>query len=193
MARLAASSDTARQRLGHQLQGQLASFNLASSSVPAQLPAAIARAGTVAALQQLASAARARLAPAGTETLRQARLAELESRATEVGKLYARLLQEAPFNEAAVLAAATFYTNRREHLAAYEALQRGLDENPESVPLLEAYVLAAAQAGLNDYAADALARLRPQLSPAAYTTLQQRLATVRAARVAATASFSSTP
>ncbi len=192
-ARLAASSDTARQRLGRQLQGQLAAFRPESPGVPAQLPATIARAGSVAELQRLAPAARARPAPAGTETLRQARLAELENRAAEASRLYARLLQEAPFNESAILTAATFYTRRRDYLAAYEALRRGLDENPESSALLGAYVPAAAQAGLSDYAADALARLRPLLSPAAYSTLQQRLAAVRAARAAATASFSATP
>ena len=192
--RLAASPDTARQRLGRQLGRQLAAGNFSlAKNPPAALPGVIATATSIGALRQLAAAAAARPAPAGTETLRQARLAELENKSSAAGNFYARLLRAAPFNEPAMLAAASFYTRRRNYPAAYEALRRGLEENPESVALLEAYMLAAVRAGLNDYAADALARLRLRLSPAAYATLQQRLAQTRAARVAANASFAPTP
>jgi predicted nucleic acid-binding protein len=107
--------------------------------------------------------------------------------------MYQRIVREAPFNEAAMLAAGAFYTRRRDYAAAYSALRAGLDENPYSLPLLRSYVLAAADAGLSQYAADALAQLRRQLPPAAYATLAADYAARRAARAAATASFSEAP
>jgi hypothetical protein len=149
------------------------------------------------ALQQLASG---RLKPAennaarvGNNWLAQARQAEQSRNAAEATKFYRQIVQEAPFNEAAVLAAGDFYTRRREHAAAYEALRVGLDENPRSLPLLKAYVLAAADAGLREYATDALAQLQQQLSPAAYATLAAEFTARQAARAAEAASFSGTP
>ena len=92
-----------------------------------------------------------------------------------------------------MLAAAAFYTSRRDYPAAYEALRAGLDENPRSLPLLRAYVLAAADAGLTEYASEALARLRSRLPAAAYASLVAEYAAHQAARAAASASFSSAP
>ena len=194
LAKLIASPDTARQSLGRQLARQLdVRQTTRPANAPAQLPATIMQVSSVAALRQLASATAARSAPASAETLRKARLAELENHPAEAAQHYAALLQKAAFDEVATLAAADFYTRHRDYPAAYEALRRGLIENPESALLLQAYVLAATRAGLSDYAADALARLRPRLSPAAYTTLQQQLAAVRASQAATNAGFSSTP
>jgi len=96
-------------------------------------------------------------------------------------RFYQRIAHEAPFNEPAVLAAASFYTQRRDYPAAYGALQAGLAENPASLALLQAYALAAADAGLPDYAADALAQLRRQLPAASFAALQVRFAARRVA------------
>jgi hypothetical protein len=99
-------------------------------------------------------------------------------------------LQAAPFNEAAMLAAARFYTAQKQPGEAYEALRLGLVENPASVPLQQAFVLAAADAGLAELAQPALDQLRPRLGPAAYTNLLTQFAAHRAAHAAAVAAFS---
>ena len=129
----------------------------------------------------------------GTDWLAQARQAEVRNDAAAATKSYQRIVREAPFNEAAIAAAAAFYTRRRNYPAAYEALRAGLDENPRSPGLLRAYVLAAADAGLTEYAVDALAQLRGQLPAAAYATLAADYAAHQAARAAASASFSEAP
>jgi predicted nucleic acid-binding protein len=91
------------------------------------------------------------------------------------------------------LAAARFYSQQRDYTAAYAALRAGLNENPFSRPLLRAYVLAAADAGLTDYSADALAQLRRQLPPAAYAILAAEYAAHQAARATVADSFSVAP
>ena len=116
-----------------------------------------------------------------------------QANASVAAQKYQRIVREAPFNEPAILAVAEFYTRRREHAIAYKALRAGLDENPHSLPLLKAYVLAAADAGLTEYATDALAQLRQQLPRAAYATLAAGFAAHQAARAAALASFSVAP
>jgi len=102
-------------------------------------------------------------------------------------------VRDAPFNEPAVLAAAGFYARHQQPSVAYEALRAGLNENPRSLPLLKAYVLAAADTGLTEYAADALAQLRRQLTTPAFATLAAEYAARQAARAAAAASFSGAP
>jgi hypothetical protein len=124
----------------------------------------------------------------GNTLLRQARQAEPQQ-PEQAARLYQRILKEAPFNEDAMLAAGRFYTQRRNYPAAYEALRLGLDENPTSLPLLRAYVLAAADAGLTEYAAEALAQLQQQLPAADFAALQAGYAQHRAARAAAAAAF----
>jgi len=166
-ARLAASADSAQQRLGRRAQRLLAVGNFTpAKGSPARI---------------------------GSNGLAQAQRAEQQSDTLKAAKNYRRIVHEAPFNEAAVLAAGAFYTRRRNYPAAYEALRAGLDENPDSLPLLRAYVLAAADAGLTDYAADGLARLRQRLPAAAYATLAADYAARRATRAAATASFPVAP
>jgi hypothetical protein len=124
----------------------------------------------------------------GDALLAQARQAEANpARAT---KLYQQLLATAPFNEAAVLAAARFYTAQRQPSEAYEALRLGTAENPASLPLQQAFALAAADAGLAELAEPALAQLRPRLDPAAYANLLAQFAARRAAYAAARAAFS---
>ena len=164
--RLLASADTAQQRQGRQAQRLLA----------AGLPAA--------------STDNRRI---GVEWLNQAREAEHQGNASVAIKNYQRIVREAPFNEPAILAAGHFFTSRHEATAAYEALRAGLAENPTSLSLLRAYVLAAADAGLTDYAADALSQLRQRLPSATYTTLATEYAARQAARAAAAASFSGAP
>ncbi|WP_310393223.1 hypothetical protein [Hymenobacter sp.] len=178
---------------------------LAGRPDSARAEAARLRASPDSVLQQQGQRAQARLAagpflpPANTAGrvgqpwLVEAQRAEQQNRAAAAAASYRRVVREAPFNEPAILAAAGFYTRHRDHAAAYEALRAGLDENPDSLPLLKAYVLAAADAGLTDYAADALAQLRRQLPAAAYVTLAAEYAAHRATRAAAAASFSAAP
>ena len=124
----------------------------------------------------------------GAQLLAQARQAEQNP--PQAARLYQQLLAQAPFNEAAVLAAARFYTAHKQPGDAYEALRIGLIENPTSESLLQAFVLAATDAGLADLAQPALNQLRPRLSPAAYANLLAQLAAHRAAHAAAEAAFS---
>ena len=131
----------------------------------------------------------ARPAPAvGADWLAQARQAE-KTRPAVADSLYQRIVREAPFNEPAVLAAGRFYEARRRYGRAYAALRAGLDENPQSGPLLQAYTLAAADAGLSADAAVTLAELRARLAPEAFAAFEKTYAAHRAARAAATDSF----
>ena len=161
-ARLLASADTARQQQGQRVQRRLAGSARATKSV----------------------------VPIGADWLAAARTAETKQQMPTATASYQRIVREAPFNEAGVLAAAVFYTRQHQAQAAYAALRAGLNENPASLPLLRAYVLAAADAGLTEYAAEALAQLRQRLPPAAAATLAAEYAAHQAARVAAAASFS---
>ena len=162
--RLATSADTAQHPAGRRLLAALATAG-ASGLRPRQ-PAPVVGG------QLLARAQQAEQSPA------------------QAAKLYQQLLRVAPFNEAAVLAAARFYTARQQPSDAYEALRQGLVENPASVPLQQAFVLAAADAGLAELAQPALDQLRPHLDAAAYTNLLTQFAARRAAHAAAMAAFS---
>ena len=164
-ARLLASADTAQQQQGRRTQQLLAGPALGAKPTD--------RIGA----DWLAAA--------------QAAVAKGESKAAAAS--YQRIVREAPFNEPAVLAAAAFYTRQNQAQAAYAALRAGLNENPASLPLLRAYVLAAADAGLTEYAAEALAELRRRLPPAAAATLAAEYAARQAARAAAAASFAGAP
>ncbi|RZK44422.1 MAG: hypothetical protein EOO59_21900 [Hymenobacter sp.] len=119
-----------------------------------------------------------------------AKAQQAEPRPAQATKLYQQLLATAPFNEKAVLAAARFYATQRRPSDAYEALRLGLVENPASLPLEQAFVLAAADAGLAELAQPALEQLRPRLDPAAYANLLAQFAARRAAHAAAMADFS---
>ncbi len=123
--------------------------------------------------------------PVGAAWLAQARSAARPAAAA----LYRRIVQEAPFNETAILAAADFHTRRRDYTTAYEALNTGLTENPNSPALLRAYVLAATDAGLTDYATQTLPRLQPLLAPTDFAALRKELATRQAARAATVVGF----
>ena len=162
LTRLLSNADSSAQVAVQQLQTQLANGTLTS-----------------------ATAGRPHV---GDELLAQARRAAQPAQAS---RLYGQLVQQAPFNEAAMLAAGAFYGQQRNFTAAYDALRRGLDENPSSPALLKAYVLAAADAGLTDYANDALATLKQTLAPTDYAAVMTAYAQHRAARAASAASFSS--
>ncbi|GAA4346709.1 hypothetical protein GCM10023185_01240 [Hymenobacter saemangeumensis] len=167
-ARLLASPDSAMRVAARQLQDRLADGSLGAAT----------------------STATPRV---GGPLLAQARAAAQARQTEKAARLFSQVVQEAPFNQEAVLAAAAFYEQQRNHTAAYEALRKGLDENPDAPALLRAYVLAAADAGLTEYANDALSALRQQLSPADYAALMSEYGRHRAAREAAAASFSSAP
>ena len=166
-AQLANAPDSTQQRAGQRAQQYVAAGNFAPSEN-----------------------GQARV---GSKWLARAQQAEQRNNAGEAARYYQRIVREAAFNEAAVLAAARFYSQRRDYTAAYEALRAGLNENSFSLPLLRAYVLAAADAGLTDYAADALTQLRRQLPPAAYAILAAEYAAHQAARAAVADSFSTAP
>jgi len=166
-SRLASAADTAAQKTGRRLQAQLASGNLASAGPTGER--------------------------IGNNWLGLARQAEQARNAAAATKNYQRIVREAPFNEAAMLAAGRYYTAQRSFTAAYEALRAGLDENPASVALLRAYVLAAADAGLTEYAADALTQLQRRLPAAAYATLAAEYAAHQSARASASDAFSVAP
>lgn len=102
----------------------------------------------------------------------QAALASYRKQPKQTAQLYQQLVREAPFLEPGMLAAADFYTRQKEYLTAYSTLQAALEYNPESVALLKAYVLAAVPAGLTEYAANSLEKLRVLLSPAEYATFR---------------------
>lgn len=165
--RLASAADTASQQTGRRLQAQLTSGKLTLADPPAKR--------------------------IGNNWLTQAQQAEQARNPAAASKSYQRIVHEAPFNEAAILAAGRYFTGQHNFTAAYEALRAGLDENPASVPLLRAYVLAAADAGLTEYATDALAQLQRRLPAAAYATLATEYAAHRLARAAASDAFSVAP
>ena len=127
----------------------------------------------------------------GDERLAAARAAAADP--ARAARLYQQVLVEAPFNEPAVLAAARFFTKQKDYTNAYDALNRGLTENPASEALLRAYALAAADAGLLEMGQSALAELRPRLSPAEYANLLTQFAARRAAHAAASAAFDQPP
>ncbi|TGE22982.1 tetratricopeptide repeat protein [Hymenobacter metallicola] len=110
-----------------------------------------------------------------------ARLSNNKSRATQ---LYAQVVRQAPFLEEGIVAAADFYLSQGQDMPAYNALLKGLDYNPESVPLLKAYTLAAIPAGLSEYAAASLEKLRTLLSPAEYSTFLSQYNARRATQAA---------
>jgi hypothetical protein len=130
---------------------------------------------------------------AGAAELADAQRAEAEKQLPEASKRYQALVQQVPFNEAAVLAVARFFTQQKAYTDAYDALNKGLTENPNSAPLLQAYGLAAADAGLADLGQSALEQLRPRLSAAEYANLLAQFAARRAAHTAAGAAFDQPP
>jgi hypothetical protein len=107
----------------------------------------------------------------------------------EAARMYARLVRETPYVTDAVLAAADFHTQRRDYTTAYDVLLKGLDYNPESVPLLKAYALAAIRTGLDAYTEVPLEKLRALLAPAEYATFRSQYETQRAAKAAELASW----
>ena len=114
-------------------------------------------------------------------------VAEADREPDKAARLYAELVREAPFVENGLVAAAAFHTRRRDYAAAYNVLLRGIDYNPQSVPLLKAYVLAAVPVGLTEYAATPLYRLGTLLSPADYGTFRTEYAARLAAHAATAA------
>jgi len=125
----------------------------------------------------------------GSTQLAAARQTEAAGQLTQATKRYHALVQQAPFNETAVLAAARYFTQQKAYTEAYDALNTGLNENPTSEPLLQAFALAAADAGLAELGQSALEQLRPRLGAAEYANLLAQFAARRAAHAAAGAAF----
>lgn len=88
----------------------------------------------------------------------------------QASRSYQQLMQQAPYLEEATLAAARHFAEQRQPQQTYNVLLRGLEYNPESIPVLKAYILAALESGLPDYTTEPLAKLKALLSPAEYIT-----------------------
>ncbi|GAA3949511.1 hypothetical protein [Hymenobacter algoricola] len=116
----------------------------------------------------------------------QALLADADTKPA-TAQSYARLVREAPFLEEGVLAAAAFHSRRREYTVAYNYILDGLAHNPESIALLQAYVLAAIPAGLTSYTAAPLEKLLQLLSPGEYRTFHTQYEAQRSAQAATAA------
>lgn len=101
-----------------------------------------------------------------------AKLAAKDSKAAAAR--YQRLAAADPFDEPGTLQAAAFFTQDQDPLTAYELTRRALSYNPESVPLLKAYVLAAADASLEEYAAEPLNKLAMLLSSPEYSIFRSQ-------------------
>lgn len=112
----------------------------------------------------------ARRRPLAPAYAKAAQLARQDSKAAAAQ--YQRLAQADPFDEQGTLQAASFFAASQDPLTAYELTRRALLYNPESVKLLQAFVLAAADAGLDEYAADARQKLAALLPPAEYATFR---------------------
>ncbi|GAB2965941.1 hypothetical protein GCM10027048_39990 [Hymenobacter coalescens] len=100
---------------------------------------------------------------------------------------YRRLAQLDPFDEAGTLQTADFFVRHQEPLTAYELTRRAVSYNPESVPLLKSFVMLAADAGLAEYAADALTKLGTLLPSTEYTIFRSQYDKRRAIHQAAVA------
>jgi hypothetical protein len=136
---------------------------------------ALLAAGNPAALQKLAALLKSGAFLPADQPSRlylQAALASYQKQPKQAAQLYQQLVRTAPYLEPGMLAAASFYTSQQDPLTAYSTLQAALEQNPESVALLKAYVLAAVPAGLTEYAANSLEKLRVLLSPAEYATFR---------------------
>ncbi|WP_126546755.1 tetratricopeptide repeat protein [Hymenobacter amundsenii] len=114
----------------------------------------------------------------------RATLAEADQQPKEAGRLYAQLVQQAPFVENGLVAAAAFHTRQGDASAAYNVLLRGIEYNPQSVPLLKAFVLSAVPIGLVEYAQQPLYRLGTLLSPTDYSIFRTEYDAALAARTA---------
>lgn len=110
--------------------------------------------------------------------------ATLAQKPTEAANLYAQLVREAPYVTNGLLAAADFHTQQRDYASAYDVLLKGLEYDPESIPLLKAYVLAAVRTGLETYTEAPLAKLSTLLAPAEYATFRSQYEAQRAAQAA---------
>ncbi|MCA8831329.1 tetratricopeptide repeat protein [Hymenobacter pini] len=117
----------------------------------------------------------------------RAALAEADNQPKQAASLYAQLVQQAPFVEDGLVAAAAFYSRQHDDNLAYNTLLRGVEYNPASIPLLKAYVLASIPVGLTEYAQSPLYRLGTLLSPADYATFRTEYEARRAARAASAA------
>lgn len=86
-------------------------------------------------------------------------------RVDEAGKLFHWLATANPFFAEGVTAAAQFYREQKQPAHAYTVLAEALQRNPNSVKILKAYALAAAERGFDEYAASAVQTLRTVLPP----------------------------
>ncbi|OON69141.1 hypothetical protein [Hymenobacter sp. CRA2] len=188
----AAARFAAAEAAGNSAAALPESYALAWAGQPDSARTAARRALKVtptAGLQQLLTGAAPRPAAVGrpfqAAFAAAAKLAASDSKAA--ARQYRRLVAADPFDEAGVLQAAEFFVRGQDPLTAYELLQRALSYNPESVPLLKSFVLTAVDAGLDEYAANALSKLGTLLPSTEYTIFRSQYDKRRAIHQAAVA------
>ncbi|UYZ59236.1 tetratricopeptide repeat protein [Hymenobacter latericus] len=107
--------------------------------------------------------------------------------AKAAARQYQKLTQADPFDEKGVLQASEFFAARQDPVTAYEIMRRAVSYNPESVAMLQGYVLAATDAGLEEYASASFAKLATLLPSSEYITFRKLYDKRRAAHRAAVA------
>ncbi|AYA35603.1 hypothetical protein D3Y59_00155 [Hymenobacter oligotrophus] len=107
--------------------------------------------------------------------------------AKAAAKRYRQLTQADPFDEAGMLQASAYFARHQDPVTAYEIMRRAVSYNPESVAMLRGYVLAAADAGLEEYATASFAKLATLLPSSEYITFRKLYDKRRAAHRAAVA------
>jgi hypothetical protein len=82
---------------------------------------------------------------------------------------FALLATADPFFEDGVVAAVRFFNEKgMDKVKTYSLLMSALDQNPNSIKLLKAYIVQAAYVGFEESAQDALDKLKTLLHPAAF-------------------------
>ncbi|HMI66285.1 MAG TPA: hypothetical protein VK517_09635, partial [Cyclobacteriaceae bacterium] len=96
-------------------------------------------------------------------------LSEQAGKKEEAAKKFAWLATANPFFEDAVVAAVRFFNkNGDDKVKTYSLLMNALDQNPNSIKLLKAYIVQSAYVGFEESSQDALDKLKTLLHPAAF-------------------------
>jgi hypothetical protein len=96
-------------------------------------------------------------------------LSEQAGKKKEAGKKFAWLANANPFFEDAVVAAVRFFNkNGDDKVKTYSLLMNALDQNPNSIKLLKAYIVQSAYVGFEESSQDALDKLKTLLHPTAF-------------------------
>jgi tetratricopeptide (TPR) repeat protein len=96
-------------------------------------------------------------------------LSEQAGKKEEAAQKFAWLATVNPFFEDAVVAAIRFFNkNGEDKVKTYTLLMNALDQNPNSIKLLKAYIVQSAYVGFEESAQDALDKLKNLVHPSAF-------------------------